>query len=56
MKAGLSEKEAVDWQMRIHAGAVLLGVHARSITAAAAEEGLKAHGAARVVRAQWDDA
>src|SRR4051812_27898189 len=25
VKAGLSDREAVDWQLRIHAGAVLLG-------------------------------
>jgi hypothetical protein len=55
VKAGLSEGEAVDWQLRIHSGAVLLGVHARSIQPAAAEAALMSHGAERVVSAQWDD-
>ena len=45
----------MDWQLRIHAGAVLLGVHARSIQPAAAEAALMSHGAERVVAAQWDD-
>jgi hypothetical protein len=56
VKAGLSEKEAVDWQLRIHAGAVLLGVHARSIQPAAAEAALMSHGAERLVAARWEDA
>ena len=56
VKAGLSDKEAVDWQLRIHAGAVLLGVHARSISPVAAEAVLARHGAERVVVAQWEDA
>ena len=56
VKAGLSEREAVDWQLRIHAGAVLLGVHARSIQPATAEAALMSHGAERVVAAQWDEA
>jgi len=55
VKAGLSEKEAVDWQIRIHSGAVLLGVHARSLDARAAEAALTGHGAERVVVANWDD-
>ena len=55
VKAGLSDKEAVDWQLRIHAGAVLLGVHARSIQPAAAESALASNGAERVVVTQWDD-
>lgn len=55
VKAGLSERDAVDWQLRIHAGAVLLGVHARSIQAAAAEAALESHGAERVLSAQWED-
>ena len=55
VKAGLSDREAVDWQLRIHAGAVLLGVHARSIQPAAAETALANHGAERVVVARWED-
>src|SRR5258706_5408721 len=55
VKAGLSEKEAVDWQLRIHAGAVLLGVHARSIEPPAAQAALLSHGAERVVVSQWED-
>jgi hypothetical protein len=55
VKAGLSDKEAVDWQLRIHAGAVVLGVHARSIRPAVAEAALMSHGAERIIAAQWDD-
>jgi len=55
VKAGLSDKEAVDWQLRIHAGAVLLGVHARSISPVTAEAVLTQHGAERVVVRQWQD-
>jgi hypothetical protein len=55
VKAGLTDAEAVDWQLRIHEGAVLLGVHARSIQPAAAEAALLSHGAERIVAAQWDD-
>jgi hypothetical protein len=55
VKAGLTEKEAVDWQLRIHSGAVLLGVHARSIQPAAANAALLSNGAERVVVTQWED-
>jgi len=55
VKAGLSDKDAVDWQLRIHAGAVLLGVHARSIQPAAAQTALVSHKAERVVVAKWED-
>jgi hypothetical protein len=55
VKAGLSEGEAVDWQLRIHAGAVLLGVHARSIQPPAAKAALLSNGAERVVVTQWED-
>ena len=54
-KAGLSDKEAVDWQLKIHAGAILLGVHARSVASATVETALKADGAERVLGAQWED-
>ena len=56
VKAGLSEREAVDWQLRIHDGAVLLGLHARSIQPAAAEAAFMSHGAERFVSVEWDDA
>ena len=56
VKAGLSEREAVDWQLRIHAGAVLLGVHARSAKPADIEAELKKNGAANIVTTQWSDA
>ena len=56
VRAGLSDKEAVDWQLRIHAGAVLLGVHARSVPPAAAEAVLARYGAERVVVTRWEDA
>jgi hypothetical protein len=55
VKAGLSEKEAVDWQLRIHAGAVLVGVHVRSIQASAAETALQRAGAERLISAQWEE-
>ena len=55
VKAGMSDKEAVDWQLRIHAGAVLLGVHARAIAAARITEELGRQGAERVVAAEWID-
>jgi hypothetical protein len=55
VKAGLSEKEAVDWQLRIHAGAVLLGVHARTVSPTAVDAALRSDQAERVVGAQWDD-
>jgi hypothetical protein len=55
VKAGLSAGEAVDWQLRIHGGAVLLGVHARSIQPPAAEAALISNGAERVVVTQWED-
>ena len=55
VKAGLSDKDAVDWQLRIHDGAVLLGVHARSFQPAAATAALKSNGAERVVVTQWED-
>jgi hypothetical protein len=55
VKAGLSDAQALDWQLRIHAGAVLLGVHAHAIQPAAAEAALLGHGAERVVSAQWDN-
>ena len=54
-KAGLSDKDAIDWQLRIHSGAVLLGVHARAASAVAIESALRARGAERVISAQWDD-
>lgn len=55
VKAGLSEKDAIDWQLRIHDGAVLLGVHARTIQSGAVHAALKRHGAERIVAAQWRD-
>jgi hypothetical protein len=56
VKAGLSDQEAVDWQLRIHSGAVLLGVHTRSIEPAAAKAALASNGAERVVVTGWEDA
>lgn len=52
VKAGLSEKDALDWQLRIHDGAVLLGVHARTIQPDAIDAALMSHGAERIVAAQ----
>jgi hypothetical protein len=55
MKAGLSDAEAGDWQRRIHDGAVLLGVHARTVGAARVETIFAEHGVKRVVRTEWGD-
>jgi hypothetical protein len=54
-KAGLSDAEAADWQLRIHAGAVLIGVHARTVDAARVEATLASHGVKRVVGTEWED-
>ena len=54
-KAGLSEHEAEQWQSRIHAGAVLLGVHARTVSGADVESALSRHSDSKVVHTQWED-
>jgi hypothetical protein len=54
-KAGLSEKEAADWQSRIEAGAVLLGVHARAVNVGDVESVFARHGVGRIVGTQWED-
>ena len=53
-KAGLSEAEAQQWQTQIHAGAVLLGVHARAVGAAEVESVLSRHSGGKVIHTQWD--
>jgi hypothetical protein len=55
VKAGLSSAEAADWQRRIDAGAVLLGVHARAVAAAAVETVFVSHGVKRIIATEWDD-
>lgn len=55
MKAGLSDVEAADWQRRIQVGAVLLGVHARTVNAAKVEAILASHGVKRIVATEWED-
>ncbi len=55
VRAGLSEDEAQAWKTRIHAGAVLLGVHARSVKPAAVESALLEHRGGRVLAVEWDD-
>jgi hypothetical protein len=55
VKAGLSRAEAVEWQTQIEAGAVLLGVHARSASVEAVESALGRSGVGPVARATWDD-
>jgi hypothetical protein len=55
VKAGLSDAEAGDWQRRIQAGAVLLGVHARTIDAARVETIFASHGVKRIVATEWED-
>ncbi len=54
-RAGLSDKDAVDWQLRIHGGAVLLGVHARQLAPDRVAEALRRCGAQRVAIADWND-
>jgi hypothetical protein len=54
-KAGLSEKEAADWQSRIEAGAVLLGVHARAVKVGDVESVFARHGVGRIVGTDWED-
>jgi hypothetical protein len=53
-KAGLSEAEAVQWERKIEAGAVLLGVHARTRSSADVESALSRHSAGKVVHTQWE--
>lgn len=53
--AGLSDQEAAQWQSRIEAGTVLLGVHARTASPESVEAALRAHGAERIVHASWND-
>ena len=55
-KAGLSADEAEHWQTQIQSGAVLLSVHARSVSGIAVETALSRHSENKVVRAQWKDA
>jgi len=55
VKAGLSDRDAVDWQLSIHSGAVLLGVHARAVPAAKIAEELARHRAGRIVSAEWNE-
>jgi len=55
-KAGLSADEAEHWQGQIQSGAVLLGVHARSVSGVAVETALSRHSENKVVRTQWKDA
>jgi hypothetical protein len=54
-KAGLSEEEAAQWQSKIQAGAVLLGVHARAVSGADVESVLARHSGGKVIHTQWED-
>ncbi len=49
-----SEAEADEWQTQIHAGAVLLGVHARAVSGAEVESVLSRHSGGKVIHTQWD--
>jgi hypothetical protein len=55
VRAGLSESEAETWKTQIHAGAVLLGVHARHVKPQDVESVFLAHGGGRVAVLEWDD-
>lgn len=52
-RAGLSPAHASEWQARIEAGEVLLGVHVRTSSEEAVCAVLQSHGAEKVARAQW---
>jgi hypothetical protein len=53
-KAGLSDREAGDWQRQIERGAILLGVHVRAQKAADVEMALARHSQSRIVHTEWD--
>lgn len=53
--AGLSEEEAAAWHSQIEHGAVLLGVHARTVNAAQIEAMLARHGIRRILATDWQD-
>jgi hypothetical protein len=55
VKVGLPPAEAAQWQERIEAGAVLLGVHVRSAPVDAVDAALQRSGVELVARATWDD-
>lgn len=56
MKTGMSEHDADAWRAQIEDGrAILLGVHARRVSATDVETLLSNNGTGRVVRTQWDD-
>jgi len=51
--AGLSVDEAEQWKERIHAGGVLLGVHARSADPDAVARLLAGHSDQRILKTEW---
>jgi microcystin degradation protein MlrC len=53
--AGLSALEAEQWQSKIRAGAVLIGVHARAVSGADVESALVRHGGGKVIHTEWKD-
>lgn len=56
MKAGMSDRDADEWRAQIEDGrAILLGVHARSVSAADVENILATNSIGRVIHTQWDD-
>jgi hypothetical protein len=56
IKAGMSEPDADTWRSQIENGrAILLGVHARGVSAADVEKILSNSSTGRVVHTQWDD-
>ena len=52
-KAGLSDAQAADWQRRIEAGAILLGVHVIDKVPATVELLLRQTGASDIVTTTW---
>ena len=55
VKSGLSEPDAAAWQSDIEGGAVLLGVHARTVRVDKVEAVFASHGAGRIIGTDWED-
>jgi hypothetical protein len=53
-RAGLSHERAVEWQHRVNAGAVLLGVHVRAGETTVVVDALRQHGANEIQVARWE--
>ena len=54
-KAGLSDRDADEWQTRVHGGAVILGVHSRGVNVADVDAALARHSGSQVIHTTWQD-